>query len=361
MIIKSFKHVNQKYLGSFPDIILGFRNFYFSTVTKKADTLICTILDTQGSITTGRAIPVSKSSLCALHGLLPRDLRKLDGPFKNQIPVILVRQKSLLVNLDYIKAIITAENVILFESAEAIESRILTNFINELQEKLKQYPSNNTPFEFIILETILHRICSNMIDVLEQLIPKIESSLSSLEKYVHWDKLRIIMSCKRSINSVQRQVDGLRDAITDILDNDPDMVNMYLSSKLPLQHPRYFPKRNPQDHEEVEMLLENYLKMLEEVIGRMQELSRNMEATEDFVNIGLIAQRNELLLLQLKINITALATAISAMVAGWFGMNLFSGYESHPTAFYIVTGTCVTVATIVGIRCWRQVSRIVKT
>ena len=339
-----------------------------SNTAKKVDTLICTILEACGNITSGRAVPITKSSLCLMYGLPPRDLRKLDGAFKNQIPVILVRQKSLLINLDYIKAIITSENVILFENCTDVSERLsVTNLLEELQEKLRNFQQSSkstrttVPFEWVILETILHRICFNMIELLEQLIPKIESSLSSLEQFVNWDKLRILMSCKRSIHSVQRQVDGLKRAITDILDNDQDMTDMYLSSKLPTQHPRYYPKKNSSDHEEVELLLESYLKMMEEVTGRMQELSRNMEASEDLVNIGLIGQRNELLLLQLKINICTFSAAISAMVAGWFGMNLFSGYESSPFAFYLTTGICASVSALAGSRCWKQMNRIVRT
>jgi magnesium transporter len=342
--------------------------------SKKTDTLLCTILHIQGKTlsTPIRTVPFSKAALCSMHGLPHRDLRKLDNAFKNQIPVILVRQKALLINLDYIKALITHDSVYLFQNTQGYqfqtfekegvtEQAKINNFIKELEEKLKAFTSSKPssafgketlPFEFFILETILHRICSTMVESLEHLVPKIESSLSSLESFVHWDKLRILMSCKRSINSVQRQVDGLKRAISDLLDNDQDMVDMYLSR----------PKNSPQakDHEEIELLLETYLKMMEEVSDRMQELSRNIEATEDLINTGLVGQRNELLLLQLKINIIALSAGLSAMVASWFGMNLFSGYESHPSAFYITTITCILAALVTGHRCWKQMSRIVR-
>src|ERR1700733_13147595 len=47
----------------------------------------------------------SKTSLCAAHGILGRDLRRLDG-IHNKLPVILVRDSALLVALDYLRAIV---------------------------------------------------------------------------------------------------------------------------------------------------------------------------------------------------------------------------------------------------------------
>ncbi|KAJ1835837.1 magnesium ion transporter, partial [Coemansia sp. RSA 2703] len=58
-------------------------------------TLRCTELDIAGNVTV-RAGEFQKSELCAQHGLQPRDLRKIDSKFVNQMPAILVRKHAIL-------------------------------------------------------------------------------------------------------------------------------------------------------------------------------------------------------------------------------------------------------------------------
>ncbi|KAJ2831095.1 magnesium ion transporter, partial [Coemansia sp. 'formosensis'] len=72
--------------------------------------LRCTELDKDGNVTV-RAGEFQKSDLCAQHGLLPRDLRKIDSKFVNQMPAILVRSHAILVNLLHIRALIEADRI----------------------------------------------------------------------------------------------------------------------------------------------------------------------------------------------------------------------------------------------------------
>jgi hypothetical protein len=60
--------------------------------------LKCTEFDAKGNVKT-TAGEFSKIDLCNQNGLQPRDLRKLDSSFKNQLPAILVRAQAILVNL----------------------------------------------------------------------------------------------------------------------------------------------------------------------------------------------------------------------------------------------------------------------
>jgi magnesium transporter len=61
------------------------------------------------------------------------------------------------------------------------------------------------------------------------------------------------------------------------------------------------------EHEEVELMLESYLKTAEELASRTQVLASNMSSTEDIVNISLMGQRNEMLLLELRLGIGTFA------------------------------------------------------
>ena len=56
-----------------------------------------------------------------------------------------------------------------------------------------------------------------------------------------------------------------------------------------------------------------------------------VDDTEDYVNIQLDNQRNELIQLQLTLTIASFAIAMETLIAGFFGMNI-------PSSFYDVHG-----------------------
>jgi magnesium transporter len=325
-----------------------------STVHKKSElTLLCHELDSTGLIrvTSGR---YKKSELCLLHGLQPRDLRKLDGTLKNQLPAVLVRDSAILVNLEYIKAIIKKDSIILFESLDLNERCEQNFFLKELQATIKTSKGSLLPFEFQILEFILQKICSHFQLEFDNLLPEIEGSLMRFDNYVHWDRLKLILDCKKKINHFKSKVSNYKDAISDVLNSDDDMAAMYLSSKTS-NRPRPISA-----HEEIELLLENYLKMADEIVSRLEELSLNMESTEDIVNIGLVGQRNELLLLELKLTIGTFAASMGGFGAGLFGMNLHSHLETSPWGFYLASSTLLTISIISFTFAWKKMKFLVK-
>jgi hypothetical protein len=61
-------------------------------------------------------------------------------------------------------------------------------------------------------------------------------------------------------------------------------------------------KQRPEDqHDEVELLLEAYVKQVDGIVQEADQLASNMRNTEEIVNIILDANRNSLMLLDLKV------------------------------------------------------------
>jgi magnesium transporter len=80
-----------------------------------------------------------------------------------------------------------------------------------------------------------------------------------------------------------------------ILIIDDDLAGMYLTEKLR-------GKQRPLDqHDEVELLLEAYVKQIDGIVQEADQLVTNMRNTEEIVNIILDANRNSLMLLDLKV------------------------------------------------------------
>jgi magnesium transporter len=321
--------------------------------------LICNELDSNGHlhVTCGRFL---KSALCQAHGLQPRDLRKLDGTLKNQLPVILIRTSALLVNLDYIKAIINHNAVTFFESVDQGERLKQHDFLMDLQTKLQTRHTTGTstsssqPFEFVVLEAMLQKLLNSLQDDFDRQQPLIINHLSALERHVHWERLKIILQCKKQTLFFLEQVQNIRDCLKELLESDVDMANMYLTHKARAK------QRPITAHEEIELLLESYLKQAEELASRAELLAADIQATEDIVNIGLVSQRNELLLLELKLGIGTFAAAMGGLIASVLGMNLVNSFEGSPLAFWYVVSMISGVGALSFGMAWRRMLRLIK-
>lgn len=312
-------------------------------------TLICAELAPNGTLSL-RSGRFSKPALCSAHGLLPRDLRRLDGTLAaNQLPVILVRQSALLVNLEFLRAIVKHDGVLLLESSEMHERVAQHAFLIDLRVR------SDSPFEFQVLEAMLQCILQSQQTSLDTIATVIEENLQSLERHVHWDRLRILLECKKRARSLQERISGMRDCIAELLESDADMSNMYLTDKQRQHHGRPIAA-----HEEVELLLESYLKTAEELASRVQLLAANIESTEDIVNIGLVGQRNDLLLLELKLGIGTFAASMGGLGASILGMNVANGVEHMPGAFAAVVAALSVVGLTAFAVAWRRMLAVLR-
>jgi magnesium transporter len=76
---------------------------------------------------------------------------------------------------------------------------------------------------------------------------------------------------------------------------DEDLAGMYLTEK------GRGKQRDVDQHDEVELLLEAYVKQVDGIVQEADQLASNMRNTEEIVNIILDANRNTLMLLDLKV------------------------------------------------------------
>lgn len=101
---------------------------------------------------------VQKSDIAADMRLNLRDLRVVDPSFRSEAPVVLVRDTTIVIHIEHIRALVQANRVVLFDPAHpAVQS-----FIPILKERLTDvnYP---LPYEFRALEAILVNVCSSLV------------------------------------------------------------------------------------------------------------------------------------------------------------------------------------------------------
>ncbi|KAB1218810.1 Magnesium transporter MRS2-10 [Morella rubra] len=413
-----------------------------------------------------QVLEVDKFTMMRRCDLPARDLRLLDPLFVYP-STILGREKAIVVNLEQIRCIITADEVLLLNS---LDSYVL-QYVVELQRRLTtssvgevwQSDSNDTtrrrvsraldsafgspspdylPFEFRALEVALEAACTFLdsqrgmapLDTSEQCASP-SGGISSaaflrdarllrnpsptwsmmftldgicstgaaeleIEAYPLLDELTSKISTlnlerarrlKSRLVALTRRVQKVRDEIEQLMDDDGDMAEMYLTEKkkrmetsfygdqslmgyrstdgasvsisapvspvssppevrklektLSIARSRHESMRSSESAtesiEELEMLLEAYFVTIDSTLSKLTSLKEYIDDTEDFINIQLDNVRNQLIQFELLLTTATFVVAIFGVVAGIFGMNFSISLFDDPDAFkwvLIITG-----------------------
>ncbi|XP_014510591.1 magnesium transporter MRS2-4 [Vigna radiata var. radiata] len=317
------------------------------------------------------------------HAAIPaRDLRIL-GPVFSHSSNILAREKAMVVNLEFIKAIVTAEEVLLLDP---LRQEVLP-FVEQLRQQLpgKSQPKllgaveeqegellgsngrqwlptletveglqSELPFEFQVLEIALEAVCTYLDSSVADLERGAYPVLDELARNVSTKNLEHVRSLKSNLTRLLARVQKVRDEIEHLLDDNEDMAQLYLTRKWLLNQQieeaqlgattsnnlpnsarsvrrlgstrseslatSHYGEDN--DVEDLEMLLDAYFMQLDGTRNKILSVREYIDDTEDYVNIQLDNHRNELIQLQLTLTIASFAIAIDTLVAGAFGMNI---------------------------------------
>ncbi|XP_052195135.1 magnesium transporter MRS2-F-like isoform X3 [Diospyros lotus] len=312
---------------------------------------------------------VGKHSIMRRTGLPGRDLRVLD-PMLSYPSTILGRERAIVLNLEHIKAIITAKEVLMINSTNPL----LVNFIHHLQEHVSS-PRDSAQQEkgtwgspslnphVMTKQNAENDSPSNMA---QTLVPAGSKSLPF--------EFRALEAC---LESACRCLESeVRDELEHLLDDDNDMAEMYLTEKL-VGHSMEHTSREevydeaPEDGkesgqdsesehnsailtaikpniEELEMLLEAYFAQIDGISQKLFHMSEYVDDTEDFINIMLDEKQNQLLQMGVMLSTANMILNAGIVVVGLFGMNIsISLFEGKPIQFWETTfgtvGGCVAL------------------
>ncbi|KAI9675842.1 MAG: magnesium ion transporter [Trizodia sp. TS-e1964] len=340
------------YLDEGPETLLG------RSVLGKASNevkLRCTEFDEHGNVTLVNG-EFKKSELIAKYGLLPRDLRKIDSAL---LPHILVRPSAILINLLHLRVLIKSDHVLVFDTYGSTDSYTQSVFMYDLEGKLRQREGSRQagglPYEFRALEAVLISVTTGLEAEFEGVREPVVRVLRALEEDIDRDKLRHLLIYSKKLGTFEQRAKLVRDAIDELLDADDDLAAMYLTEKAKGDG------RGEADHTEVEMLLESYHKVCDEIVQVSGNLVSNIRNTEEIVKAILDANRNSLMLLDLKFSIGTLGIGSGAFIAALYGMNLKNFMEESDLGFIGVTGCSFAFALVVcmyGLTKLRKVQRV---
>lgn len=274
-----------------------------------------------------------KADAAAELGLMVRDMRVVDASFRSSSPTVFARDACIVAHLDHVRVIVTTDRVLVFDPANPV----VEDFIPKLQARL-QSQVHPLPFEFRAMEGVLVDVCARLNANLGNLIPSVDMVLDTLSTTTDFggntvqDCLDRLLPLENSLNEFALHVDQLRRTLHEVLASDEDMSMMYLSDFRDTGR-----RRRVDQHDEVEIMLENYIKQIDTVQSEVNSTLRAVKATENVTQIRLDAMRNRILRLEVLLNLAAVSVAVGGLVAGLFGMNLHTGWEEEPGVFWAVS------------------------
>ena len=267
-------------------------------------------------------------------------------------PAILPRPKvkCFLLDLGTLKLLCRSDFVDILYSKESDSHRrsSVNHFVQELRsslsETLKMLKADSScetlVFELQVLEAALSTTVAKFFRQLELVEPLLDGLVADTVSNPTEIKVGRLAALKKSIFLQSQKVQAITSAMKDLLNNNRDMADMYLDSS----------PREEYDHEEVEFLLEAYVADLAQIDMRAQAMIAHIDDTLQILELHLNARRNRIIRLSLILETFAVTTGTGAFIGSIFGMNLLSGFESHPTAFYwIVGGTGTFMISVLGL------------
>ncbi|KAI3945146.1 hypothetical protein MKW98_022010 [Papaver atlanticum] len=345
---------------------------------------------------------IGKHPIMRRTGLPARDLRILD-PVLSHPSTILGRERSIVVNLEQIKAIITATEVFVLNFRDPV----LYPFVHDLEQKVspvvteEELRNNNVeqdlrqfkdsfrnsgddeivskglldvrkaggpavlPFEFKVLEVCLEFACKSLETETSTLEHEAYPAVDELTSKISTLNLQRARQIKSRLVALLGRVQKVRDELENLLDDDMDMAEMYLTDKLVHLGSEEAASNddneinddecdsdNQSDNEinsqsnkssrltsyfkpnveELEMLLEAYFAQIEGTLNKLSTMREYIDDTEDYINIMLDDKQNQLLQMGVLLSTGNLLLNAGIVVVGLFGMNI------HIELFDYLTG-----------------------
>lgn len=349
-----------------------------------------------------------KLGIAERYGLGTRDLRVFDLP-SGGFPHFLVREHTILIHLFDLRLLVQDDQALLFhiveksntasdsdsdsdpgldnyhekgygstennntqwprESSTAGKSHSVARvFSHNLEGKIHDghglpgLPVSRQPYELCVLEAALASVTSvleaeylhtqrQVSDTIQMGAP---GTLDLEESRTH-TQLRIILDLTRKLASIAHRARQVRNAVQEVLNEDEDMANMYLTDK------KAGKPHKLQDHQDVEYLFEAYFKASDAVVQEAASLMENVRRTEETIHSTLSVRRNQIMVLEAKIEILMLALSWAMLVAGWYGMNVVNYFEEHTHAFAVIVSlsfTAIASASWYGMRKLRHIHKL---
>ncbi|XP_049406675.1 magnesium transporter MRS2-I-like [Solanum stenotomum] len=222
--------------------------------------------------------------------------------------------------------------------------------VNGTRNEMQTVEPTEFPFKFRAVEVALEGVCSYLDTQTRELETAAYPALDELTSKISSRNLDRVCKLKSAKTKLTSWVQKVRDDLEQLLEDDGNMADLYLSRKLvagvssPLSGqvaPYWSPDTSSilskllsktsrtsgithegTDVEELEMLLEAYFVQIESTMNKLTTLHEYIDDTEDYINIQLDNHRNQLIQLELFLSSGTVCLTVYSLVATILGMNI---------------------------------------
>lgn len=189
-----------------------------------------------------------------------------------------MRESAILLNLLHLRVLIKHDRVLVLDAYGTTDSYNQSVFMYDLEGRLRQKeaPANGTlGYEFRALEAVLISVTNALESEFDGVSEPVIRVLQQLEDDIDRDKLRYLLVYAKKLGTFEQKARLVRDSLTELLEADDDLSAMYLSEKAASR------ARSDDDHAEVELLLESYHRVADEIVQAAENLVSNIRNTEE--------------------------------------------------------------------------------
>ncbi|XP_071686282.1 magnesium transporter MRS2-5 [Rutidosis leptorrhynchoides] len=347
-----------------------------------------------------KVVELDKATVMRHCSLPARDLRLLD-PLFIYPSTILGREKAIVVSLEQIRCIITADEVFLMNSLDGSVVQYKSELCKRIQQE--KYHSDDLPFEFRALELALEFTCLTLDTQVKELEMEIHPVLDELAKSISTLNLERVRRFKGHLLALTQRVQKVCDEIEQLMNDDGDMAEMYLTEKkqrnscndlydqvqgnnhvglvvglgsksAPVSPVGSLSGANnlqrafsnvsahkpgsllsssatgeTENIDQLEMLLEAYFVGIDNTLNKLLSLKEYIDDTEDLINIKLGNVQNKLIKFELLLTAATFLATVFAVVTAVFGMNFEDDVFDEPNRFNWVVSISATLCAVMYI------------
>ncbi|XP_066103655.1 magnesium transporter MRS2 homolog, mitochondrial [Saccopteryx bilineata] len=303
-----------------------------ATLASVTPVFTVTKFDKEGNVS---SFERKKTDLYQELGLQARDLR-----FQHLMSIT-TRNNRVIVRMEYLKAVITPECLLILDYRNLnLERWLFRELPSQLagEGQLLTYP---LPFEFRAIEALLQYRISTLQGKLSLLEPQILDTLAALvdpkHSSVDRSKLHVLLQNGKSLSELETDIRVFRESILEILDDEEMLEELCLTK---WSDPEVLEQSSAGiDHaEEMELLLDNCYRLAEDLSHAARELRALIEDSQSVIFINLDSHRNVMMRLNLQLTMGTFSLSLFGLIGVAFGMNLESSLEEDHRVFWLVTG-----------------------
>ncbi|KAH7388374.1 hypothetical protein KP509_16G072400 [Ceratopteris richardii] len=269
---------------------------------------------------------VSRRLLLKTSGLRMRDIRSVDPSLwvTNSAPALLIRDHAILLNLGSLRAIASADSVLIFDH----NSIGATTFLDLLLPRLNPDSTSGfptMPFELEVVEAALLSRTQRLERRLMEVEPRVLSLLKVLPNCLTANVLEELRLSKQALVELCSKAEALRQMLLELLESPQEIRRMTIMGRRCTIRKEdgsveCFISSDKQladdEEEEMEMLLENYLQRCESCHGQAERLLDSAKEMEDSIAVNLSSRRLEVSRLELLLQVGTFCSALGALIAG---------------------------------------------